>query len=152
MNNVKRMIAVILIGFATQVVVAQDIRQSEVPTAILTKFQKDYPKAYDIEWELDGLNYKVEFELGLVSKDYKVWYDATGKVLRKKEELSVSDLPKSVLTKVNEKYPSSEGYRLDDIDKITEGKDIVYVVEVKGVRTWKAVFDQNGTFLNQTPD
>jgi len=151
MKRIKNVIIVIFLLFACQVV-AQDLRQSEVPATILTKFQRNYPKAYDIEWEMDGANYKVEFELGLVSKDYKIWYDSSGKVIRKKEELSQSDLPKAVLTKVNEKYPPSEGFRLDDIDKITEGKDVVYVVEVKGVRKWKAIFNENGQFLNQTPD
>jgi len=151
MKHMRNIVAVASI-FCTSLALSQDIRQSEVPSHVLELFQKEYPKAYDIEWEMDGANYKVEFEIGLIGKDNKVWYDRSGKVLRKKEELSQSDFPKHVLAKVNEKYPLTEGYRLEEIDKITEGKDVVYVVEVNGVRKWKAVFDEKGSFINQTPD
>jgi len=151
MNSIKQFTFVAFILMAS-LAFSQDIRQSEVPSTILTSFQRDYPSAYDIEWEMDGANYKVEFETGLIGKDCKIWYDKSGAIIRKKEELSQSDLPKSVLAKINEKYPSSEGYRIDDIDKITQGKEIIYRVEVKGASEWKALFDEKGTFIKQIRD
>ena len=51
----------LLIGSIAQ---AQDIPQSQVPSIIVNKFNKEFPKASDIEWEMDGNLYNVDFEMG----------------------------------------------------------------------------------------
>ena len=45
--------------FATAMVTAQDLKTSDVPANLNTAFQKEYKDATDVEWELDGMNYKV---------------------------------------------------------------------------------------------
>lgn len=127
----------------------QDIPQSQVPSVIVNNFQQAFPKAYDVEWELKGETYKVEFETGSGS-DHDAWYDKTGKLIRHKEEISKSDLPQKVLDKIAAEF---SGYRADDVKKITEGKKTIYTLELKTLtEEWKVTFDSNGTILNKVAD
>lgn len=129
---------------------AQDLSQSQVPSLVVNDFQQAYPKALDVEWEMDGASYKVEFELGLPGIDHEIWYDQSGKVLRHKEEISKGDLPKAVLAKLKSSY---SGYRVVDVKKITEGSSAVYTLEAKTLmEEWKLAFDADGNELSKVED
>lgn len=128
----------------------QDIPQSQVPSVIVNNFQQTFPKAFDVEWELKGETYKVEFETGLLGTDHEVWYDKTGKLVRHKEDISKSDLPQKVLAKISSDF---SGYRTDDIEKITEGDKIIYKLELKSwSEEWKVAFDSEGNVLSKVAD
>lgn len=128
----------------------QDVPQSQVPSLVVNNFQQSFPKAFDVEWELNGVNYKVEFETGLVRTDHEMWYDKTGKLLRHKEEISQSDLPQKVVTKINSEF---SGYSVDDMKRITEGNKATYTLELKSfTEEWKVVFDADGNVLSKIAD
>lgn len=129
---------------------AQDVPQSQVPSLIVNSFQQAFPKATDIEWELDGENYKVEFEIGLLDTDHDAWYDKAGKLIKHKEEISKSNLPQKVSAKINSDF---KGYRMDDVKKITEGNKITYTLEVKSSgEEWKIAIDAEGNILSKVAD
>lgn len=129
---------------------AQEIQQNQVPSLVVNSFQKSFPKAFDVEWELDGNNYKVEFETGLSGLDHDAWYDTTGKLIRHKEEVSKGDLPQKVLMKINSDF---NGYRVEDVKKITEGDKKTYTLELKSIsEEWKVVFDIEGNILSKIAD
>jgi len=129
---------------------AQDIQQSQAPSLVVNSFQKLFPKAFDVEWELDGENYKVEFETGLLGTDHDVWFDKTGKLFRHKEEITKSDLPQKVLAKISNSF---KGYRVDDVKKITENGKITYTLELKSfTEEWKVAFDSEGNILSKIAD
>lgn len=128
----------------------QDIPQSQIPSVIVNNFQQSFPKAFDVEWELKGETYKVEFETGLLGTDHEVWYDKTGKLVRHKEDISKSDLPQKVLAKISSDF---SGYRTDDIEKITEGDKTIYKLELKSwSEEWKVAFDSEGNVLSKVAD
>lgn len=102
---------------------AQDIPQSQVPSLIVNDFQQKFPKARRVEWELKGDQYKVEFETGILGDDHDVYYSRDGKLVHHKEEISKSDLPKNVLSKISKDFG---GYRADDIEKISENGRVNY--------------------------
>ncbi|MBN7813116.1 PepSY-like domain-containing protein [Algoriphagus sp. H41] len=142
-------LALALTLFASQSF-AQDILQSQVPSLIVNDFQQAFPKALDVEWEMDGAHYKVEFEVGLAGVDHEIWYDQSGKVMRHKEEISKGDLSKAVLSKIKTNY---SGYRLEDVKKITEGANSVYTLEAKTLmEEWKLAFDTAGNELSKVAD
>lgn len=154
MKNLNKMKRVFLIGaFALlfiNIASAQDISQSQVPSLVVNNFQQAFPKALDVEWELDGENYKVEFETGVTGKDHNTWYDKTGKLLRHKEEISKSDLPQKVLTKINTEFKS---YRVIDVNKITEGDKVTYTLKLNSfTEEWKVAFDIEGNVLSKVAD
>lgn len=123
---------------------AQKIQKSEVPSVILNQFNVQFPKAKDVEWKIVGQQYKVEFELPR-DKDHDVWYNSGGEIVKHKEELQKKDLPESIRKQINQEY---KDYKIDDVDRITEGKSVVYVVEVEKRGTEiKLRYDQNGKRL-----
>ncbi len=146
MKVFKIVIATVFFGMNSAY--SQDLNVKDVPSVILNKFQKEYPKAFDIEWEMDGGNYNVDFEIG--QKDFEIWYAPSGEIIRKKEELTKSELPKSILEKINKEY---SGYKVDDIKKITEGTKVVYLVELDSfTKDWKITFDASGKVLHKVED
>lgn len=139
-----------ILGLSITNISAQDIRQSEVPSVILNHFQKSFPKAADIDWEIKGNYYEVEFETGFLGDDHKILYSRDGKLVRHEEEISKSNLPKTVLASIKRSF---NGYRTDDIKKITEGGKVIYNVDLKNYsQEWKVVFDAQGRILQKKED
>lgn len=139
-----------ILGLSLTNISAQDIHQNEVPSIILNNFQKTFPKASDIDWEIKGNLYEVEFETGFLGDDHKVLYSRDGKLVRHEEEISKSNLPKTVLVSIKKSFP---GYRTDDIKKITEGGKVIYNVELKNYsQEWKVIFDAQGKMLQKIAD
>lgn len=106
---------------------AQDIQVNQVPQVVVNQFQNDFPKAKDIEWELSNNVYNVDFEIGW-GNDYEAWYSAEGKLIKVEEEISKNDLPNAVTQAIGKNYPD---FRIDDVEKVTEGNKIHYKVEIE---------------------
>lgn len=139
-----------ILGLSLTTISAQDIHQNEVPSVILNSFQKSFPKAADIDWEIKGNLYEVEFETGFLGNDHKVLYSRDGKLVRHEEKISKSNLPKTVLASIKRSF---NGYRTDDIKKITESGKVMYNVELKNYsQEWKVVFDAQGRILQKIAD
>ena len=118
------------------------------PPSLSEKFNKDFPKARDVDWEKSGVLYEVDFEIGWIGKtDYKAYYDLEGNLVMYREEISNSSLPAIVKNAALTKYPN---YRIDDIDKIVAGKDTLYKVSLeKGDMDVKLVLTHDGTTVNE---
>jgi hypothetical protein len=98
-----------------------------VPSARLhQKFQADFPKARDVEWETDGNIYEVEFEVKF--RDCKVYYDAKGNLLMHVREIYRSELPAIVKNAAENKYPK---HNFEDIEKVRRGTEIFYKIEME---------------------
>lgn len=139
--------AVIGITFTTQ---AQDILQSQIPAVILNQFNSQFPKATDVEWEMDGSNYTVEFELNW-NIDHEVWYNTEGKIVKHKEDISSSDLPKVVNERIQTDF---SGYSIDDVERITDNGIVVYKMELNHLmqQDWDVVIDASGNVLSKMAD
>jgi hypothetical protein len=111
----------------TTMAAAQDIPQSQVPSVVLNAFQSKYSNATDVEWEMEGDLYKVEFEIGRY--DHDLWIDKNGVIKRHKEEISKSDLPAAITDKIRTQYSE---YRIDDVEKIEIDGKVTYKVELDG--------------------
>lgn len=123
---------------------AQDIPASQVPSVVLKQFNIDFPKAKDIDWELENNTYIVEFEQGW-SKDFEVWYSSNGEKIRIEEEIVKSELPKAIVLAIQTNYPS---YRIDDIEKITENNTVAYKIDIEKRDVEKTLFfNENGTLI-----
>ncbi|WP_057937146.1 PepSY-like domain-containing protein [Algoriphagus resistens] len=128
---------------------AQDIYPSQVPSVVVNSFKQAFPKASDIDWEMDGENYNVEFEIGW-GTDHEIWYDAAGKMLKHVEEISKGDLPKTIFSTINTDFPE---LKVDGVKKITEGRDVSYSVELENfTEEWKVIFSSTGEVLHKIND
>ncbi|WMX16339.1 PepSY-like domain-containing protein [Aureispira sp. CCB-E] len=112
---------------ASTTLLAQDISTNEVPSIIINEFNRSFPKAIDVEWELKGGVYNVDFELEK-KKDIEVWYSSNGEQIRLEEEVTIQELPVSILNTLEKNYSL---YKIDDIEKITENKKISYEIEIE---------------------
>lgn len=129
---------------------AQDIPQSQVPSVIVNEFNKQFPKATDVEWEMDGSLYDVEFEIGW-NIDHEVWYNTEGKMVKHKEDISKSELPKAVIDKIKADF---KGYSIDDLERISDNGKVVYKMELDALvqQDFDVVMDSEGKIISKIAD
>lgn len=129
---------------------AQDIPQSQVPSVILNQFNKQFPKATDVEWEMDGNFYNVDFEIGW-NIDHEIWYNAEGKMVKHKEDISKSELPKAVNDRIQADF---SGYSIEDLERITDNGKVIYKMELNALTQtdWDIVIDSEGKVISKIAD
>lgn len=96
------------------------------PAALEQAFQRDFPGAYDIEWETAANLYEVEFEIR--RDDYKAYYDQQANLIMYKRDIFENDLPAAIKNKIQAEYPT---FRLSDIEEIRRGTEVIYKIEIK---------------------
>ena len=126
-----------------------DYSHHVMPTELLMqKFRKDFPGAYDIEWEKAAGLYEVEFEIR--GADYEAYYDEQGNLIMFKHDTYQSDLPNLIKKQVKAQYPN---YHFDDIDRIVKGTNVLYKIEMeRGDMDVRIIIKEDGTILNQMTD
>lgn len=127
---------------------AQEPPKSQVPSVVLNSFNNKFPSATGVEWEQKQGSYEAEFDIGRV--EHKVLIDASGKIIRHKEEIEKKQLPEAIHATIGKQYAS---YRIDDIDKIESDGKVTYKVELKsssGDR--KVFFKEDGSVVNNPQD
>lgn len=141
-KNAIQLVAILF--FSIGIVYAQDIPESQVPAVVVNNFKKEFPKADDIEWELKGNLYNVEFEIGW-STDYEAWYNASGKLVKYTKEISEKDVPSAIINAIKTQY---KGYRVDDAKMIVENGTETYKVEIeKGDSERDLIFSKDGKVI-----
>lgn len=127
----KKILSLVAIFAFAQTAYAQN---SKIPGAVKTAFAKAYPNASDVEWEMEGGHYEVEFEI-TDDKEMSVVYDGNGSLLETEVEIAFSDLPKAA-------QEALKGKKVKETAKITNAKGIVtYEAEV---RRKDLMFDAQG--------
>lgn len=135
--------------FAVATMNAQDLRLDEVPSNLTANFQNTYKTATDVEWEMEGINYKVEFDMNRM--EHEIWYNKDGDVVKTEMEISDTELPSAISTAIKDNYA---GYKIDSVE-MTEMNNIkTYEVELeKGwTKEMKVVFDEKGKVLSAIED
>lgn len=97
-----------------------------VDVALAQKFQQDFPKAYDVEWETNGEVYSVEFDVKF--RDFEAYYDKDGNLLMYNQEIRDRELPAVVKTAAEAKYPK---YKFEDEVKIVKGTETFYKIDME---------------------
>ncbi|GHV34496.1 hypothetical protein FACS1894178_2110 [Bacteroidia bacterium] len=166
-----KIVSIVAVLFATQVLTAQNpaiskkysdaeiatllqnFRQANshetIPTVNLQKkFNSDFPKAYDAEWETANNIYEVEFDVRF--RDFKAYYDKDGNLLSVAENINPSELPAVVKNAAEAKYPK---YHFEDIDKIRRGTETFYKIEMEhGESEVKIIIQSDGKILTEKFD
>ncbi|MDQ7917675.1 PepSY-like domain-containing protein [Mesonia sp. MT50] len=134
--------------FASVAVQAQDLRMSDVPANLTTAFNKEFANATDVEWEKDMENYKVEFEIDRM--DYDVWYSSIGQEVKRKVEISSSQLPSAVSNVIKKNYAD---FSIDDVDMIKTGNKVIYEIDLETfTKELEITIDKNGKVLSERKD
>ena len=134
--------------FATVAVSAQDLKSSEVPSNLISNFEKKFSNAQDVEWEKEMDFFKVEFDI--YKKEQEIWYDASGKIFKMEKELNETELPQAIKSKISSSYAS---FKIDDIEMKEEDGKTTYEIELEDGRKEKTViFDESGAVISEIED
>lgn len=90
---------------------------AKAPKKVEKAFQKMYPGAKDIEWELKRDIYAADFKID--GKDVEAYFNAEGTWLRSKEDVSASSVPAAVKKAVKEAYPD---FKIEDYDLVKDAR------------------------------
>ena len=100
---------------------------AKAPKKVEKAFQKMYPGAKHIEWELKPDIYAVDFKID--GKDVEAYFNAEGTWLRSKEDVNASSVPAAVKKAVKEAYPD---FKIEDYDLVKDARgNEFYSVEIE---------------------
>ncbi len=140
----KIVIIALCLGFTA--VKAQDVKEADVPAKVKEAFAKKYAGSKAKEWEKEGADYEVEFDLNKVESSAVFLVDGTFKELE--QEIKLSELPKAASDYCTKNYA---GYKLTEAEKITDasGKVMFEAEMEKGKEHFDVIFDDKGAFIKK---
>ncbi|MFI5187665.1 MAG: PepSY-like domain-containing protein [Chitinophagales bacterium] len=135
---------IITTGMITVLAFGQKLKESQVPSAVKTAFEKKYPGVKG-SWDKEDANYEVNFSLE--GKAMSAVIDNSGTIVETETDISINDLPKPVKEYMGKNYP---GAKIKEAARVVKANgDINYEAEVDHK---DIVFDVNGKFIKETKD
>ncbi|HEY8734746.1 MAG TPA: PepSY-like domain-containing protein [Puia sp.] len=133
----------LMTGAMTGILVAQDLKDKDVPTAVKTAFAKKYPEAKKVGWEKEKGNFEANWG-GKSGEDNSVVFTPTASFVEIVVAMPVSQLPVNVSEYV---YKNYKGAKIAEAGRVTDasGKHM-YEAEIKGK---DLIFDEKGAFLKE---
>src|SRR5690242_9058867 len=111
----KTGIKLLALLFTAGVANAQNIKESEVPTAVKQAFNKAFPGMTVNKWEKEGEKFEAEYKKDKVENS--VLMDASGNILETEAEIGIAELPSKISEYVTANYP---GKKIKEASKITD--------------------------------
>ena len=120
---------------------AQDLKEKDVPKTVKDAFVKKYPDAKKVSWEKEKGNYEANWG-GKSGEDNSVTFTPAAIFLEIVEAIPVSQLPSNVVPYVVKHYT---GAKITEAGKVTDasGKHM-FEAEIKGK---DLIFDEKGIFI-----
>ena len=139
----KRILLLLMsVTFLSNCANAQKMNSSELPAAVKSAFEKQYPDVKDVDWEKEDCNYEAGFEVNNI--ETSVVYDVSGNLIETEVEIEVSALPQTAQDYIANNYPKS---KISEAAKITDASGtITYEAEVGES---DLIFDASGNFVKE---
>lgn len=134
-----------IIGIAGTITLsAQKLKESEVPSAVISAFQKKYPST-QAKWEKEKGNYEVNFKKE--GKTMSAVIDKAGTILETETDIAVNELPQTAQSYLKTHYKNA---KIKEAAKIVKASgEVNYEGEVNGR---DVIFDTNGKFIKEAKD
>jgi hypothetical protein len=121
--------------------------KKDVPAAVLSAFEKTYPKAKitgaDKENEKGTTYYEIESTDGTMKRD--LLYTADGKVYEIEETITAAALPGEIKTALDKEYAKA---KIVKAEKVMRGSTVEYELLIKNGKITKEItFDSTGKIL-----
>ncbi len=143
--SVKKLILISIICFTGINIYSQNLKESEVPSAVKTKFTAMYPNVSSAKWEMENGNYEAEFKEN--NTETSVIFESNGTYVQTEVEIPVSSLPVGVNDYVTKNLAAK---KITEAAKITSASGTIsYEAEI-GNKDY--LFDSNGSFLKMDSD
>ncbi|MCB0713918.1 MAG: PepSY-like domain-containing protein [Ignavibacteriae bacterium] len=119
---------------------AQELHVSQVPDAVVKAFKSTYPDVATPEWEREGEYYEAEFDVHGIENSVR--FSAEGSIVATEVEMSISDIPSSIITFIKRSYA---GYEIGEGAKVTTSEGTFFEVEIVGKgKEYELLFDAEG--------
>lgn len=127
----------------------ESIALDKLPKAVLEAVKKRFPKAEIVEAAKETEGDKVEFEVSIKDGETKIDVMLTpeGKITLIEKVIAAKDLPKAVTEALAAKYEKATFKTVEEITKVTDGKEAVDYYEVLLVTADKKTLE-----VEVTPD
>ena len=137
---IKSVIIVVALLLST-IAFAQKVKVTKVPEIVSKSLLSKYPNAKNIKWDKEENNYEASFENNKIENS--VLFSANGKIIETEVEITVAQLPKSILNYIGKNYKDQ---KVKEAAKIISEKGIItYEAEIQGKDLF---FDENGKLLS----
>ncbi len=121
---------------------AQQLKETQVPSAVRNGFYKEYPNITKVKWDKEKDKYEASFDVKNIPNS--VLFSASGSIIETETSISLSQLPKGVIEYVRTNYM---GQKVVGAAKITDAKGVAtFEAEIK---KGDLLFDTNGKFLKE---
>lgn len=132
-------IALIIFSFISSAN-AQEVKENNVPQAVVEAFKQKYPESFVYEWEWIKKEKLYEAEFMFKGNKHEAFFTKEGEWNRTEKEIVMNDLPNGV----RDAFYKSEyaQWKIDDVKEIvTAGNDVIYNIEVeKGKKEIELLF------------
>lgn len=127
----------------TESVLAQDLKEKEVPAVVKASLVKQFPTAVKVSWEKEKGNYEANWG-GKSGEDNAAIITPVGEFVEIVRAIPLASLPANVAIYVSAHY---KGAKIKEAGKVTDahGKES-YEAEIKGK---DLLFDLNGNFIKE---
>lgn len=147
------LLGIALIAFFAASCSSDDDKSSiDVPNAVLTAFNNEYPTVVSPTWEFEDPYYVAEFKYN--GNETEVWYNTAGTMLLTVEDLQSSQLPQSI--KANIASSKYSAWTYDDVNLIQrDGFSSIYRVELDDPTSEGEVtlyYTVSGVLIKEVPD
>ena len=140
----KTLLATLLLACTISgTLIAQDLKEKDVPETVRAAFVKKYPDAKKVSWEKEKGNFEANWG-GKSGEDNSAVFTPSANFVEIVVAIPVNQLPPSVASYVDKNY---KGAKIVEAGKVTDaaGKHM-YEAEIKGK---DLIFDENGVFLKE---
>ncbi|HZY80064.1 MAG TPA: PepSY-like domain-containing protein [Cyclobacteriaceae bacterium] len=124
--------------------VAQEIKEAQVPAAVVTTFKSKYPGDYVYEWEFKKKEKRYEAEFMNNGVKLEASFDPHGTWLWTSHEIENGSLPQPVTAGLNQSEYSA--WKIDDVEQRETPSGLTYQVEVEnGKKEAVLYFGEDGS-------
>jgi hypothetical protein len=123
---------------------AQKLKDAQIPSAVRTSFQKQYPGLQG-KWDKEDNNYEVSFQKDGKAMSLVIQNDGT--IVETETVIPISDLPSAALSFMKSRYNHN---KIKEAARIIKGNgEVNYEAEIN---KRDILFDANGKFLKEARD
>lgn len=120
---------------ASLVFMACDIYDDGVPAkAVRSEFRSMYPDAKDVEWDREGVNWSVSFEIGKFPdvQEYEALYDSKGRWIVTESDIHMSEVPQEIKNYLAaSKEYGTLPYSDNEVELFNTPKGDIYRIELR---------------------
>lgn len=136
------MIIAVVLVFSLSNCNSRAISKKNVPSVVLNALEADFSTTSGVEWKKHKTTYEAEMEVN-DSTELSTLIDATGKIIRRKKDISFPELDHDLKNVLQTRYAN---YSIDDIERVEENGVVYFQVELnqKGKKDRNIVINAQG--------